>query len=61
MSHLIWLDQVHLNRIKHMFPNPHGVAQSDDRTVLNRIIDVVRNGLQWRDVPAEYETVRLKD
>ena len=21
MSHLFWLDQEHLNRIKHMFPN----------------------------------------
>jgi transposase len=30
------------------------VARSDDRKVLSGIIHVVRNGLRWRDAPAEY-------
>ena len=54
MSHLFWLDREHLTRIKHMFPKPRGVARSDDRMVLSGIIHVIRNGLRWRDAPAEY-------
>ncbi|WP_419913486.1 transposase [Hoeflea sp.] len=54
MSHLFWLDQEHLNRIKHMFPKPRGVARSNDLTVLSSIIHLIRNGLRWRDVPTEY-------
>lgn len=54
MSHLFWLDHEHLNRIKQLFPKPRGVARSDDRTVLSGIIHVIRNGLRWRDAPAEY-------
>ncbi len=54
MSHLFWLDQEHLNRIKHMFPKPRGVARSDDRRVLSGIIHVIRDGLRWRNAPAEY-------
>lgn len=54
MSHLFWLDQEHLNRIKHMLPKPRGVARSDGRMVLSGIIHVIRNGLRWRDAPAEY-------
>ena len=54
MSHLFWRDREHLARIKHMFPKPRGVARSDDRTVLSGIIHVIRNGLRWRDAPAEY-------
>ncbi len=45
MSHLFWLDHERLNRIKHMFPKPRGVARADDRKVLSGIIDVIRNGL----------------
>ena len=43
MSHLFWFDQEYVDRIKHMFPKPPGVAQSDDRTVLSGIIHVIRN------------------
>ena len=31
-----------------------GVARVDDRRVLSGICHVLRNGLQWRDVPAVY-------
>ncbi|WP_376744337.1 transposase [Marimonas arenosa] len=51
MSHLFWLDQEHINRLKHLFPKPRGVARSDDRKVLSGIIHVIRNGLRWRDAP----------
>ncbi|WP_437342584.1 IS5 family transposase [Ruegeria arenilitoris] len=54
MSHLFWLDLQHLKRIQHLFPKPRGVARSDDRKVLSGIIHVIRNGLRWRDAPAEY-------
>lgn len=54
MSHQFWLDQELLKRIQHKFPKPRGVARSDDRTVLSGIIHVIRNGLRWRDAPAEY-------
>ena len=54
MSHLFWLDQERLNRIKHMFPKPRGVARADDRKVLSGIIHVIRNGLRWRDAPSDY-------
>jgi len=54
MSHLFWLDQERLNRIKHMFPKLRGVARADDRKVLSGIIHVIRNGLRWRDAPSDY-------
>ncbi len=54
MSHLFWLDLQHLKRIQHLFPKPRGMARSDDRKVLSGIIHVIRNGLRWRDAPAEY-------
>ena len=54
MSHLFWLDQERLNRIKHMFPKPRGVARADDRKVLSGINHVIRNGLRWRDASSDY-------
>jgi len=54
MSHPFWLDEERLNRIRHMFQRPRGVARSEDRKVLSGIIHVIRNGLRWRDAPAEY-------
>ena len=53
MSHLFWLDQERLNRIKHIFPKPRGVARVDDRRVHSGIIHVIRNGLRWRDAPPD--------
>jgi transposase len=54
MSHLFWLDEEHLKRIRHMFPKPRGVKRADDRRVLSGVIHVIRNGLRWRDAPSEY-------
>lgn len=54
MSHLFWLKSDHVNRIKHLFPKPRGGGRSDDRMVLSGIIHVIRNGLPWRDAPADH-------
>lgn len=53
MSHLFWLDQERLNRIKHIFPKPRGVARVDDYRVLSGIIHVIRNGLPRPDRQAK--------
>ena len=35
MSHLLWLDQEHLKRIRHLFPKPRGVKRANDRNVIS--------------------------
>lgn len=35
-------------------PQPRGVPRVDDRRVLSGILQVLRNGLMWRDAPACY-------
>ncbi len=40
-----------MRRLSPHFPLSHGIARVDDRRVLSGIIDVIRNGLQWRDAP----------
>lgn len=32
----------------------HGVTRVDDRRVLNGIVYVIRNGIQWKDAPKGY-------
>ena len=54
MSDLFWLSERQLNRIEPFFPLSHGVPRVDDRRVLSGIIHVIRNGMRWRDAPAEY-------
>ena len=36
------------------FPLAHGAPRVDDRRVISGIIFVIKNGLRWRDAPAEY-------
>ena len=43
-----------MRRIEPYFPSSHGVPRVDDRRVISGIIFVIRNGLRWRDAPAEY-------
>lgn len=50
MSDLIWLSEAQMRRIEPHFPLSHGVHWVYHR----RIIFVIRNGLRWRDAPAEY-------
>jgi len=51
---LYYLSQAQLVRIRPYFPLSHGVRRVDDRTVLSGIIDVIKNGLPWKDAPREY-------
>ena len=54
MSNLFWLTDAQLERLKPFFPLSHGVPRVDDRRVLSGIIFINRNGLRWRDAPADY-------
>ena len=60
MSDLIWLSQAQMRRIEPYFPLSHGIPRVDDRRIISGIIFVIRNGLRWRDAPAEdgpYKTI----
>jgi len=54
MRDLFYLSETQFNRIKPYFPLSHGVPRVDDLRVISGIIYVIRNGLQWKDVPREY-------
>jgi transposase len=54
MSDLFWLSEAQMRRIEPYFPLSHGVPRVDNRRVISGIIFVIRNGLRWRDAPAEY-------
>jgi transposase len=49
------LSEVEWRLIAPLLPNkPRGVAQVDDRRVINGIFYVLRTGSPWRDLPARY-------
>ena len=54
MADLFWLTPKQMKRIERYFPLSHGVPRVDDRRVISGILHVIRNGLRWRDAPAEY-------
>jgi len=54
MSDLYWLTDEQMARLEPFFPKSHGRPRVDDRRVLSGIIFVNRNGLRWRDAPADY-------
>jgi transposase len=54
MSDLYWLTDEQVARLVPFFPKSHGRPRVDDRRVLSGIIFVNRNGLRWRDAPADY-------
>jgi transposase len=54
MSDLFWLSEAQMARLAPFFPKSHGKPRVDDRRVLSGIIFINRNGLRWRDAPAEY-------
>ncbi|WP_425467321.1 transposase [Rubellimicrobium roseum] len=58
MSNLYWLTDDQMERLRPFFPKSHGRPRVDDRRVLSGIIFVNRNGLRWRDTPAEYGSRR---
>jgi transposase len=54
MADLFWLMKAQIQRIALYFPLSHGVPRLDDQRVVSGILHVIRNGLRWRDAPAEY-------
>ncbi len=54
MNDLFWLSNKQMKRIESHFPRSHGVPRVDDRRVISGIVHVLRNGLRWRDAPADY-------
>ena len=54
MSDLLWLPDAQMRRIEPYFSLSHGIARVDDRRVISGIVFVIRNGLRWRDAPADY-------
>ena len=54
MRDLIGLSDAQMRRIEPYFPLSPRVPRVDDRWVFSGIIVVIRNGLRWRDAPAEY-------
>jgi transposase len=53
MRDLFWLTEDQLSRIEPFFPLSHGVPRVDDRRVISGIVFVIKNGLRWRDAPAD--------
>lgn len=54
MTHLFWLTEAQMSRLRPFFPRSHGKPRVDDRRVLSGIVHVNRNGLRWRDAPSAY-------
>jgi len=54
MSNLYWLTEAQMARLRPYFPKSRGKPRVDDLRVLSGIIFINRNGLRWRDAPAEY-------
>ena len=54
MADLFWLTGAQIQRITPYFLLSHGVPRVDDQRVVSGILHVIRNGLRWRDAPAEY-------
>lgn len=51
----VWLlSETQMRRIEPYFPLSHGIPRVDDRRIVSGIIFVIRNGLRWRDAPADY-------
>jgi transposase len=49
MSHLFWLSEYQMDRLRPLFPKSHGRPRVDDLRVLGGIIHIIRNGLRWCD------------
>jgi len=54
MRDLFWLTDAQMSRLMPFFPKSRGISRVDDQRVLSGIIFINRNGLRWRDAPAEY-------
>ncbi len=53
MSDLFWLTDAQMVRLALFLPKCHGKPHIDDRRVLSEIVFINRDGLRWRDAPAD--------
>ena len=58
MSDRYWPTEEQMARLEPLLPKSQGRSRVDDQRVLSGIIFVNRNGLRWRDAPAEYGTTQ---
>ncbi len=55
MSEGFWLSDAQWDRLRPLLPNkPRGVPRVDDRRVISGIVQALRSGGRWIDVPAVY-------
>ncbi len=54
MSGHFWLTDEQMGRLQPFFPKPRGKPRVDDRQVLSGIIQLKKNGLQWKDAQSVY-------
>lgn len=55
MSEGLWLSDAQWERLRPLLPNqPRGVPRVDDRRVISGIVQALRSGGRWIDVPASY-------
>ena len=55
MSDGFWLSDAQWERLRPLLPNkPRGVPRVDDRRVISGIVQALRSGGRWIDVPASY-------
>ncbi|CEF39970.1 transposase [Acetobacter senegalensis] len=50
------LSERQMERIEPFFPLMHGASRVDGGRVMNGIVYVMRNGLQWKDTPQTYSS-----
>jgi putative transposase len=54
ITDLFFPSQAQMRRIERYCPRSHGIARVDDRRIVRAIVFGIKNGLRWRDAPAEY-------
>src|SRR5579875_1077500 len=55
MSDGFWLSDAQWERLRPLLPNkPRGMPRVDDRRVISGIVQALRSGGRWIDVPATY-------
>lgn len=54
MSHLYWLTDAQMARLRPFFPRSHGTPRVDDRRVVSSMIFIDRNGLRGCDASKGY-------
>ncbi len=53
MSDLYWLRDAQMAKLEPISPKSNGKPRVDDKRALSGIVFISRNGLCWRDAPAD--------